>query len=71
MNQETQVASAEKGKETDSFPEPAQGAQPANTVIPAQQNPFCTSDLRNYKTVNLCYFMLLSLRSFVRAVIGN
>ena len=71
MNQETQVASAEKGKETDSFPEPAEGAQPANILIPAQQNPFWTSDLRNYTTVHLCCFMLLSLRSFVIAVIGN
>lgn len=32
---------------------------------------FQTSDLRNYKIVNLCGFRLLSLPSFVTATIGN
>ena len=50
---------------------PRREQNPADTLILAQWDPFWTSDLQNYKIINVCCFKQLGLVSFVTAAIGS
>ena len=44
---------------------------PAGTLILVKRDSFKTSDLLNYKIINLCCFKPLNVWLFITAVIGN
>lgn len=61
-----------KGKETDFPPRYSRKKHsPAYAVVSTQRDLYQTSDLQNYKIINLCSCKLLKLWSFVIAAIQN
>lgn len=69
-----QLPEAGKGKARDSPLEPLEGMKlcwhEAHLILDPW-NPFQTSDLQNYKIINLCYSKPLTLWSFVKATTGK
>lgn len=66
-----QPLEARKDKKTDLPLDPQKEHGPAGILILAKRDSFKTSDLLNYKIINLSCFKPLNVWLFITAAIGN